>query len=345
MVIDYALGRGAPRAFHVTNVLLHVGCVLLFWRLLLALGIGDATAFGLALVFGTHPVGAEAITWINGRSEPLCLVFGLATLLLCARTGRLTAPALAGIASASCLSLLGKETGIVFFVIGLGLLLRRADRQALRSGSLALLVGAGSYLALRTAALSHSRQTLALSLQIAAAIPALWFRALEAALVPIDLGLENLPAWLQTTTAAAMVAFFLVAAALVCATVLAWLRRRTLEALGLAWWLAMLAPPSLTLATGGFWPGLCRWVYLALPGLLLAFASLLDRWLPRRWAYGAFALIALLLALESQRTISLWRSDESLLQDMIARYPNDTYAPYILAQYRRGRREAGWPRD
>lgn len=327
MVIDNAIYAGAPSGFHFTNVLLHIGCVVVLWRLLLHVSNDAATAFALTLLFAVHPVGAEAITWINGRSEPLCLVFGLATLVACTRKGSLTWKSATGIAATISLSLLGKETGFAFLVLALGLLWRSGDREKLRTGSLALLAGALVYAIMRSVAVLGTVQKVEISDQIVAAIPALWFRALQVVLVPIDLGFENLPAWFHTTTPAQLVACVVLAAVFVSATLILWRRGRTLEALGLAWWLATLIPPSLTLATGLYWPGLCRWVYVALPGLLLALAPSLDRYGSHRLAYVAAPLLALLLMFESQRSVSLWRSDEALEQHLRARYPNSPYVP------------------
>jgi hypothetical protein len=339
LALDNALFGGDPRGFHFTNLLLHVGCVLAFWALLGRLGAAAAVAFGLALVFAVHPVGAEAITWINGCSEPICLLFGLATLLLSARPGPASRATLAGSAAALCCALLGKETGIVFLPLGLVLLGREADRRKLAAGAAALALGLCVYLAARGYALAGAQHTRAFPLPALAAVPALWFRALQVVVLPIDLGLENLLAWLATTSALEHALFLVLAAAsLLLLALLVW-RRRVVEAVGLAWWLAVLAPPGLTLATGGYWPGLNRWVYVALPGLLLALAPGLDALLargPRRraWLAVACAPLALLLALEAQRAIAVWESEETLLQHMIVRYPRDWYAYFMLGRHR-----------
>jgi hypothetical protein len=334
MALDYSLWRGDPRGFHLTNLLLHLGCVLVFWRLLLRLAIPAHAAFALALLFGVHPVGAEAITWINGRSEPLCLLFGVWMLVLCARRqGAVPAQSLAAIAVMQCLSLLGKETGVIFMLLALALLASRGDRRTLVRCAGAAAFGLGLYLVLRGYALSGARPGRVSLGTALIAVPALWFRALCFALAPVDLGLENLLAWLATTSAYQRALFLALAVSMLAAVVLLWLRHRTLEAIGLLWWLLMLVPSSSTLATGGYWPGLARWVYVALPGLLLAAAPTLARLSRRSVRVGATTL-ALLLAWQTQHAIAVWRSNETLLQDMIAKYPSDWYAYFVLARYR-----------
>jgi tetratricopeptide (TPR) repeat protein len=95
----------------------------------------------------------------------------------------------------------------------------------------------------------------------------------------------------------------------------------------------MLVPSSSTLATGGYWPGLAGWVYVALPELLLAAAPTLAR-MNRRIAQLGTITFALLLAWQTQHAIAVWRSNETLLQDMIAKYPSDWYAYFVLSRYR-----------
>ncbi|MFH0899654.1 MAG: hypothetical protein V2A73_03370, partial [Pseudomonadota bacterium] len=334
-----ALVRGDPRGFHLTNVLLHVACVLLFWQLLSRLGAAAATAFGLALVFAAHPVGAEAITWINGCSEPLCLLFGLGVLLGCSRHGHLSTAGLLAIAACMCLSLLGKETGIVFFVLALGLLVREGDRRGLVRGASALTLGLCVYLVLRTNALAGFQHTRAFPVDALASLPALWFRSAQIAILPINLGLENLVAWHAGTSHLERGLFVGVTIGIVLVLFLLVWRRHPIAALGLSWWLAVLGPPSLTISTGGYWPGLARWVYVALPGLLLAIAPTLSQRLRAVTVLTFSAALSLALALETQRAIGVWENDETLLQHMITKYPNDWYAYHSLARHRLGKRD------
>ena len=71
-------------------------------------------AGGVALAFSLHPVHSEAVDSVAGRSELMCLIFSLASLLLFLRALRQSAP-WAAFASACCMALacLSKETGAV----------------------------------------------------------------------------------------------------------------------------------------------------------------------------------------------------------------------------------------
>jgi protein O-mannosyl-transferase len=71
-------GRGH---YHLTNVLLWVGCVLLTWRLLEGLAPGSWLPAVVAALFALHPVFAMSVAWVAARKHLLsCLFILLATL-------------------------------------------------------------------------------------------------------------------------------------------------------------------------------------------------------------------------------------------------------------------------
>lgn len=67
--------RAAPR--HVVNLLIHAACAVLMLRLLRRLPAFERIALPAALLFATHPIHAESIAIITGRTDPLALVCGL----------------------------------------------------------------------------------------------------------------------------------------------------------------------------------------------------------------------------------------------------------------------------
>ena len=131
--------------FHLTNVLLHLACVwlaCLVWR---RLQPATWPWFGLC-VFAAHPVLADSVAWISGRSSMLVLLAGLAAawaIALLAPPGRrLPARAHWAVACAALggvlLALCSKEDGVVW-VLALPLLALRHSRRL----GLAAAAGAG----------------------------------------------------------------------------------------------------------------------------------------------------------------------------------------------------------
>jgi Flp pilus assembly protein TadD len=77
-----------PRGFHATNLLIHFAAVLLLWRLLRDWGLDTARATLGAAWFGVHPVLAECVAWVAGRTDPIATVFLLITWIADVRRDR-----------------------------------------------------------------------------------------------------------------------------------------------------------------------------------------------------------------------------------------------------------------
>lgn len=114
-MVDVAIHGTEPFGFHLTNVLLHVLVTLVLWELARRLPLPGAVAVSGALLFAVHPVHAESVAWVSGRTDLLCALFFLAALLLENRRAAFPSPGLrtAALAAAS-LSLLSKEMAAVF---------------------------------------------------------------------------------------------------------------------------------------------------------------------------------------------------------------------------------------
>jgi len=89
---NYVAGGLDPWGYHLGNLLLHSANVALFWlaaRRLLAIGSGAATTSATvaggatiaALIWGLHPLRAEAVAWASARRDLLCGLFYLLALL------------------------------------------------------------------------------------------------------------------------------------------------------------------------------------------------------------------------------------------------------------------------
>jgi tetratricopeptide (TPR) repeat protein len=399
LAVDWQLWHLHPAGYHATNVALHALATLALF-LALALLVGDdRVAAALALLFALHPANAEAVAWINGRSEILALGFG-ALALRAAALRRFPSLALFLL-----LAMLSKETGALFVplavvVAGLDPLSplpspRSAaapseppsaqplapqplasqplapqppssqppssqppssqplapqplasqppssqppsaqplasqplapQRVTLTRAPLAAAAAAtAAYLVLRVLALGGGGVHGGVAAAIAS-VPALWLRATQLALLPLERAPVTLFTWLQALGAVERAAY--VAAALALIALAAWLaaRRRWTVALALAWWLGALVPTAAVVVLDYPWPGLARWLYLGLPGLLLAVWLGLVRRLGRRTQLALAALVAVAWLALAERAITVWHSDLRLYATMAEESPDDPWA-------------------
>src|SRR5262249_51946258 len=190
----------------------------------------------------------------------------------------------------------------------------RAFRRVPAPLVIAACVATAAYALLRMGALGGSTMP-ASPLAALRAVPALWLRATQLALVPIERAPVSIGTWLAPLGAAESLAYGVAAAALV--AVLAYLvrRRRLVAAVGLAWWLAALLPASFVVI--GAWPGLHRWLYVGIPGLVLLVYEALAPYLNRRLRAAILAAVLGVSTALTERAIPVWRDDAALFSAMI----------------------------
>ena len=116
LALDYRVWGLRPSGYHLSNVIFHLGSVLLVYFICLSFMAGWSS-FSVALLFGLHPIHTEAVAWISGRSDVLCTFFFLASVLCFVRSvqGKAKTKRI-GLYSLSCilffLSLLAKEMAV-----------------------------------------------------------------------------------------------------------------------------------------------------------------------------------------------------------------------------------------
>jgi tetratricopeptide (TPR) repeat protein len=120
-VVDAQLGGGNSTVFHLTNILLHLGVVLLGFVLARRLGARRLPALLAVLCFGLAPRLTEDVAWISGRTDVLAALFGLGAL--CCYPFRLlpaprhVLPRICSSATLLGLGLLAKEVALAFLVV------------------------------------------------------------------------------------------------------------------------------------------------------------------------------------------------------------------------------------
>lgn len=152
--LDRRLHGEDPAGYHATNVLAHALCCLLLSGLALRLRERSGEApfpwFGVSL-FACHPVLADSVAWISGRTSMVSACFGLlGAWLLCGARRPLAIAATCGLGVLG--ALFGKEDGVVFALLYLVLC---RDRRERLSALVGLALAGALYATLRHAALGE----------------------------------------------------------------------------------------------------------------------------------------------------------------------------------------------
>jgi hypothetical protein len=71
LAVDRALWGPDPFGHHVVNLLLHFGCALTIFSILLRLGFSGVAACLVALLWAVHPLQVESVAWITERKNVL----------------------------------------------------------------------------------------------------------------------------------------------------------------------------------------------------------------------------------------------------------------------------------
>jgi len=162
--LDYAAFAFRPGPYHLTSLLCHaaaaVALLFLAEELLLALGVEvrkrQLIAFVAALVWAIHPINSSAVIYISGRADPLAAAFGFLGLHFVIRSLRaigtnkslLFAAALA----AFLLSVLSKETGLIFPALAIAFLALRKNWINMGKAIAVAVLVCATYFGLRLAA-------------------------------------------------------------------------------------------------------------------------------------------------------------------------------------------------
>jgi tetratricopeptide (TPR) repeat protein len=318
--VEHALWGARPLGYHVTGVLLHLACVLVLYRVGRRLALAEWAATAGALAFAAHPALGEAVYWINGRSDPLCVLCFLLALWAWL-DGRALACAAAMLAAT-----LAKETAFVLAPPIVLLLARREIREPWWRALAPWAAGGALGLALRLLALSHTAAGAGAghARYALARLPAVWLDALRSLAVPT----AEMPASLFARYRHPGAAWTIVSAiVLALAIALAVRARRSLFPWALATFLLTTAPIALLTFDEG-WFGWGRYLYPAAPALALAFGEALlgalARLRPSLRQIAAGASFAALAVCAGQTFAAArdWRDDEAFARAMIADHPD-----------------------
>jgi hypothetical protein len=113
--IFYWVGQGSPYVFHAASIVIFtLDTILVFY--LLNKFFNHKTAFALSLLLLAHPVNEEIVSYVANLQDSLFILFGMASLLITFKKD-LSAFFCFCASFLLFLSLLSKETGILFYIV------------------------------------------------------------------------------------------------------------------------------------------------------------------------------------------------------------------------------------
>src|SRR6266568_266030 len=111
-----------PWLFHAASLIVHVGSVILVFRILRRLSGREGASFAGALVFALHPLQTEAVAWASGLKDLLCGFFALMAvweyMKFLDESSQRRWVDYAGAVIAFVLSMLSKPTGMLTPILG-----------------------------------------------------------------------------------------------------------------------------------------------------------------------------------------------------------------------------------
>lgn len=329
--LNWESGWGVA-GFHLLNLLIHLGSVLLvfelsqrFVRTHAALREKEVSvAFFTALLFALHPANTEAVTYVCGRSSALMTLFYLGGLLLydAGRTRNNRMMIYLGVPLCFAAALAVKETAVTF---PLALLLWEFARGSSWRTALRQQWPYWVTLALITL-LMLSNANYRAHMEVSAGVNGLVGNlATQAIAIAYLMRQWLLPLWLNIDPDLHAVYGLqhawpqLVLLATLCALMLSMLRRRPWLGFALAWMLLQLLPlhlllPRLDVAND-------RQLYLLGWPLALAMVAELSMWVERRALVPALAVLAITLGVLTLSRNHDYRSEIALWEDAVAKSP------------------------
>ena len=338
--IEHAVFGLWPAGYHATNLLLHIGNVLLVFALVTMLVRHRSVGFVVALLFAVHPIQTETVLWAAARKDVLSSLFFLASACLYMRYRASDKPsAYWWSVVVFLLSLLSKVSGLFLPFVLLGI-----DWVQGRTWTKQVFLEKIPYLVLTfifgLVAVGGKSQALGEF--------SMWERALllcksiafflQQLLVPLRFSVIYPQLSPVTVSAPEFFVPLIVMIALGLATLwLLWKGRNRLATFCLLFFFGMLVPSFSTFYKNGFlFFASDRYVYLASIGIFVLLALALQ-WIATRAKsaelIGGLLSMAAVVVLGSKTSAqgTTWKDSEALYRNVIVQYPGSAMAHNNLA--------------
>ncbi|CAN5579498.1 hypothetical protein BH10PLA1_BH10PLA1_22400 [soil metagenome] len=348
--INYAIDGLNPRGYHVGNVGLHAMSALVLWdilrRLLRRLNHPAAAEIALAtaLIWATHPLLTDAVTYIVNRTEVLMALFVLLTIDMFLRALESAHPRRWLALSIACniAAAMSKEVGvmagpIVLMIDALVISCSWTASWRLRWGYYAALLSVWILPPLLLASISIASHT-----GNSDRVSAWQYLMMQSQIIPMYLRLSFWPHplvicyvdWPVPTSIVQVLPQMLCVAGLVLLTAYFAIRRRAVALFGI-WFFLILAPSSSFIPIASE-PAGERRMYLPLAAIVLATILLVNRFLQRVSSSAMMRAVMLAIVVFGLGQLTLYRnedytSDLAMWADTVHWRPGNPRAQNYLA--------------
>ncbi|MBT8452651.1 MAG: tetratricopeptide repeat protein [Deltaproteobacteria bacterium] len=342
---DVTLSGMSPRGMHLHNLILALLSIVAFYFVASRWLMSDRPALMATAIFALHPLQVESVAYVSGRGDLLAGLFALlavAAALQFEQAGARARRALWLLTGTACLlaSLLSKEAYLGLPVALAGVAFARGRLRAQGPVLAAWFVALAAYLALRFAVGGVAES--GTGARALVALPGIFLRYLEIALLPFDLSTERLydgsyvlPGWLALGALAVWASVGLLRG---------WSQTSRAVASGLLWMLVLLGPSAVVVILMGVVAD--RYSYLPLGGFAVACAALLSA--AMRQPHRLRAVIGLAGFLWAAMCVTVtvvqigtWKDNRTLYGHAVATAPESSMAHYRLGHSYA--KEGKWP--
>jgi hypothetical protein len=331
---DVLLFGMSPRAMHLHNLILAILSIVALYFVASIWLMSRPGALLATAIFALHPLQVETVAYVSGRGDLLAGLFALLAVASALRfeqeADRKRRGAWLFVGTACLLaSLLCKEAYIGLPIALAGVALARGKLPEQRTVLVVWVAALSGYLALRFAVGGVAEGgTGAVAL---AALPGVFVRYLEIALLPFDLSAERLydpsyilPGWLVSGALAAWVIVGLRRG---------WSNTSRTVASGLWWMLVLLGPSVIVVVVMGIVAD--RYAYLPLAGFAVASSALLGAAVRTRTKLrapvGIAAIVWAAMCLTTTVVqVGVWKDNRTLYGHAVAVAPQSSMAHYRL---------------
>ncbi|GAM08030.1 transmembrane and TPR repeat-containing protein F38B6.6 [Geobacter sp. OR-1] len=324
--LDRAVWGGNPTGYHITNLVLHMVAVLLFYAVTAALFKKECLALVAALIFALHPMAGETVNFLSGgRNTLLSASFALLSLLFYIKNYRIPAVACFAVA------IFSKEFALLLPMVFLVYDCRILREKIRFSRYIPYMIPVTIYLILRSVAVQKANFLAGIGISNIITAPYLVVRYALNMIVPAQLKvLYNVQPGMVAGILCSVVIVVVIGAVIA-------FRKHAELVFSAIWFILFLLPVINIIPIHSTTMMADRYAYFSLMGFALCLAFIICRFNGKGVAVGIVTLCTLYAFVGFSRN-SIWKSEIGFFTRMTKDAP-DTFVGFRnlgLSYYKQG---------